>query len=229
MLTQSARLGERGSIPEGSQRPSMYSQTIFFLFFLNQRYLPKSLSTCVSKSAFTLVEKLTLASASWSRMPGHLGTQMGQHLIRLSVAASKAVIPSFRRAWACLHTTGYFRGDSLQKSHLKTERTEFWNKVHCKGMNRSPKNVRLNSPALRSPAGLQYEGDDPDWAQSEAAVGAGPERKPLLYYLSSSSLLILWMGWERAIWSYFSVCFAWLWSWFQVTGTCHEARHVPPN
>lgn len=23
--------------------------------------------------------------------------------------------------------------------------------------------------------------------------------------------------------------FAWLWSWFEVTGTCHEARHVPPN
>lgn len=120
MLIQSARLGERGSIPEGSQRPSIYSQKTFF--FLNQRYFPKSLSTCVSKSAFTSVKKQTLASASQNKMPGHLDTQMDQHPTRVSVAALKAGIPSFRRAWACLHTTGYFRGDSLQKSHLKTRK-----------------------------------------------------------------------------------------------------------
>lgn len=41
MLTQSARPGERGSIPEGSQRPSMYSQTIFFSFFPESEIPPQ--------------------------------------------------------------------------------------------------------------------------------------------------------------------------------------------
>lgn len=131
-------------------------------------------------------------------MPGHLGTQMGQHLIRLSVAALKAEIPSFRRSWACLHTTGYFRGDSLRKSHLKTERTEFWNKVHWKGMNRATDHQKMWGWILQ-PSGVLLACSMGGMVltehrrKSEAVVGAGPKRKFLLYYLSSSSLLMLWM------------------------------------
>lgn len=129
---------------------------------MHQRYLPRFLSTCVSKSILLLVKRWTLACASWSNVPGHLDAQMGQHQVRVSVAELKPGIPSFRRGPACLHTTGYFRGDSLQKSHLKTRKIIVlkWNELKsCEHSNRSPKNVRLDSLHLRSPAGQQ-----PGWA-----------------------------------------------------------------
>lgn len=235
MLIQSARLGERGSIPEGSQRPAMYSQTIFF-FFLNQRFRKKSLSTCVSKSAFTLVKRQTLAHTSWSKMPGHLDIEKGQHLVRVSVAELKTGIPSFRRARVCLHTIGYFRGDSLQKSCLKPRKIivlKSYALKRCEHSNRSQKNVRLDSPACGSPAGWQSGWGGPCCGQPPA-LGAWDgwtsyrtwaQKENSLYHLSSSSLLMLRMGWESSIWSHFCMCFGCFWSWFEDAGTCCETRH----
>lgn len=59
----------------------------------------------------------------------------------------------------------------------------------------------------------------------EAAVGAGPRRKPFLCHPSSSLLLMLCMDWESTLRSYFCTCFGWFWSRFEASGTCRETRH----
>lgn len=116
MLIQSARLGERGSIPERSQRPSMYSQTTL-LFFFSESEIPPQIPQhlCVKICIYTRgklhPDLCILKENAWT----HTWASISSGLL-------KAGIASFRRAWACLHTTGYFRGDSLQKSHLKTRK-----------------------------------------------------------------------------------------------------------
>lgn len=64
-----------------------------------------------------------------------------------------------------------------------------------------------------------------DHGKGEAAAGAGPRRKFLLYHPSSSSILALQMDWESTFWGYFCTCFGWFCFWFKAAEICHETKH----
>lgn len=83
---------------------------------------------------------------------------------------------------------GYFRGDPLERSYLKPRKLIVlkWNALKKCDHNRSPKNVRLDSPAHGSPVGwAAWVGGVFSVAscwlwehgKGKAAIGAGPRRK----------------------------------------------------